>query len=254
VVSEIDNASKVGIVTDMSRGFGRCTAPNFEKKGQIRASVMFKRLLYPACGWLALCLSGCSMPPVGNDPALSLTQRDQEQRDMIRPEIALDAGYETVSVDTDLPISLPAFSRWFAETGAPRFGSFLVGTEAVPGVVRTEALRGVWNKPADRRRIVLADGNSGVEEIIINDAPHLFRYEVWNLTNTIGRYTSYAIGEFEFSGNEQGTHIRWTYSFRPKVWPDGWFIRSFVHTDFRQFMESALAMMRARAITDLAPK
>lgn len=195
-------------------------------------------------------LAGCStLAGVGS--GLSAEQRNQVQRDMPRPPVEVGASYESVTVESDLPVPLAVFTRWFAASGAPEVAPYLVGTPGVPGVARTESLTGMWAKPGDRRRIEFTDGNSAVEEIIVDQMPNLFQYEVWNLTNKIGRYTSYAVGEFAFSGNQQNTHVRWTYSFRPRAWPDGWFIRSFVQTDYRHFMESALATMRARVLSDL---
>lgn len=173
---------------------------------------------------------------------------------MQRPPVEHATSYESVTVETDLPVSLGAFSRWFTEIGASGFGSFMTGTSAVPGVVHSELLNGSWSKPGDRRRVVFADGNSSLEEIIMERRPHVFRYEVWNLTNDTGRYITYALSEFEFSDSKQGTHIRWTYSFQPKLWPDGLFIQSFVRGDFRQFLGIALETMKMKASADLVRK
>ncbi len=201
-------------------------------------------------GAMVLGLVACTTL-VGIDPTLPSVQRDQAQRAMPRPAVEDDASYESVTVEADFRIPLAAFTQWFSISGAPHLGAYLVGTPTVPGVARTESLIGTWHEPGDRRRIVFIDGHSAVEEIIQSPQPQQFRYVVWNLTNRTGRYTSYAVGEFSFSGNRQNTHIRWTYSFRPKVWPDGLLIRSFVQTDYRAFMATALAAMRKQAISDL---
>lgn len=148
--------------------------------------------------------------------------------------------------EADIAVPLAAFSKWFFSLAASDVDKFLAGTAAVPGVQDSEFLTGTWAKPGDRRQIVLADGNSATEEILERN-PHRFKYEMWNLTNDVGRYIRYAVGDFMFSDGVKGTHIRWVYAFRPKRWPDGWFIRSFVHGDFQQFMEAALARVGAGA-------
>lgn len=188
---------------------------------------------------------------VGTDPSLSSAQREQAQRHMPAPAVEADASYESIVVESDIPVSAQAFAQWFHERGAPRASAYLSSTPTVPGVARIEPLIGTWQVPGDRRRVVFTDGNSAVEEIIQSAQPQQLRYVVWNLTNRMGRYTSYAVGEFAFSGDLQRTHVRWTYSYRPKLWPDGLFIRSFVRTDYRDFMASSLAAMRTQAISDL---
>ncbi|CAG9243765.1 hypothetical protein [Paraburkholderia caribensis] len=196
-------------------------------------------VLVSLCGALV----GCEAPLIGTEPGLAGTQRDDLQRSASRPTIERDTSYETVVVERDFAIPLDQFSDWFAMTGAPRVASFLTGTTTVPGVIRSEPLIGAWTKVGDRRRIVFSDGNSALEEIVTNQLPKRFQYEMWNLTSRRGRYIRYAISEFSLSGNDGGTHVRWTYSFRPNAWPDGWFMSRYVHVDIRQFMELALTTM-----------
>jgi hypothetical protein len=201
---------------------------------------------------LASCLAGCGSRLIGADASFTPENRDQAQRQMPRPPIERDAPFETVTVQTDIEAPAAQVTGWFGDKGAAAFSSF-GGTIAVSGVSRIEALSGNWSKPGDRRRLVYADGSSAIEEIT-DRQPDLLRYEVWNATNDTGRYTSYALGEVEFTATGQTTHVRWTYSFRPKRWPDGWFIRSYVQDDFRQYMEGTLIDVRAAALTELAAK
>jgi polyketide cyclase/dehydrase/lipid transport protein len=207
-----------------------------------------------ALACLAIGLASCGSRFVGIDSALTPEQRDQAERDARRPPIETNASYETVTVESELAVPLNRFLGWFTEIGASQFASFMTGTRTVPGAVRSDPLTGSWRKVGDRRRIVFADGNSAIEEITVDQKPQLFQYEMWNLTNDMGRYITYGLADFSFSGSDQGTHIRWTYSFRPLAWPDGWFISRVVHEDFRQFMEATLAAMQARALSDLARK
>jgi hypothetical protein len=205
---------------------------------------------------LVIGLAGCSSAP-GSDASLTTAQRDQAQRETRRPPAGPDGSYETVIVDFDLPVPLDQFSKWFAQKGASEFSVFMTGTSshfplpslrssssAVPGAVRSDALIGSWKNIGDRRRVVFADGSSALEEITADQLPQRFQYEVWNLTNDTGRYITYALSEFRFSGSDRSTHIRWEYSFSPKGLPDGWFISRFVHEDFRQFMEATLTAMQ----------
>jgi hypothetical protein len=214
---------------------------------------------------LVIGLAGCSSAPVGSDPSFSTAQRDQAQREARRPPAEPNEPYETVTVAFDFPIPLDQFSKWFAERGAPEFSVFLNGTSSYfplpslrslsstePGPVRSEALIGSWRNVGDRRRVVFANGSSALEEITSDELPHRFQYEVWNLTNDTGRYVTHAFSDFQFSGSDRVSHIRWEYSFRRRGLPDGMFISRFVHEDVRQFMEATLRAMQVQALA--APK
>lgn len=209
---------------------------------------MFSRRAFPIYAVVSLALTGCGTPLVGADPAQSTTSRD-----VARPELERSADFETVSVETDIQAPLASVANWFADRGAPGFGSFLTGTDAVPGVISTELLIGNWSKPGDRRRIVFSDNNSALEEIT-ERRPELLQYQIWNLTNRTGRYIRYALSELDFTSKGQATRVRWTYSFRPKIWSDGYLIRPYVQNDFRRFMEVGLGAMRDKAMTDIASK
>ncbi|WP_157783738.1 SRPBCC family protein [Bradyrhizobium liaoningense] len=206
---------------------------------------------FSICAVVSLVLSGCGTPLVGADPVPSTSSADHAG-DVARPELELSADFEKISVETEIQAPLASVTTWFADRGAA-FGSFLTGTDSVPGVVSTESLSGAWSKPGDRRRVVFSDNNTALEEIT-DRKPQLLQYQIWNLTNRTGRYIRYAVSELEFMGNGQATRVRWTYSFRPKIWPDGYLIRPYVQNDFRKFMEVGLQAMRDKAVTDLAPK
>lgn len=211
---------------------------------------MSRLLAHGVSAAMLIGLSACTRL-VGVDPALSAAQRDQAQREMQRPVIETDTSFETAIVESDVPLPREAFMRWFREKGAQQLGQYVASTAAVPAVTRAEPLSGSWRKPGDRRRVVYADGNSAVEEIVQGAQPDQFRYLVWNLTNRTGRYTNYAVGEFNFTDSGKSTRVQWTYSYRPKVWPDGFLIRSYVQKDYRAFMSAALTAMQKQATSEV---
>lgn len=221
---------------------------------------MAKQLSIAALAGLVAGLAGCSDLPVGADASLTAAQRDQAQREASRPPVALDESCDTVIVERDLAVPLDQFSLWFARQGAAEFSVFMTGASASPpvrlvarshnGAVRSDALIGSWTNVGDRRRVVFADGASALEEITSAQLPPRLQYEVWNLTDDTGRYISYALSEFRFTASGRGTHIRWAYSFRPRGWPDRWFIARYVHDDFRQFMETTLTAIQVKARVD----
>lgn len=194
-------------------------------------------------------LSACSAP-VDADPTLPLAQLDEIQRAMARPSIDTDTSYETASVKIDISVPLATFRTWFTINGGPRPETYLIGTAAVPGVARAELLTASWQKTGDRRRLVMTDGHTSVEEII-ESTPGRFRHVGWNSTNKTGKYTRYSISEFVFTGDARSTQLEWTYKFRPKIWIDGPLIRSSIEKDYRDYMSVALLAMRKQAISDV---
>lgn len=108
-------------------------------------------------------------------------------------------------------------------------------------MVRTEPLTGSWGAPGSRRRVVLADGNTALEELIEDRRPDLYLYEVWNFTSAAGKYVRYAVGRFEITGDANT-------SFRPSGRVSAHFAGRFVHGEYHEFMENGLNAIRARAI------
>ena len=225
---------------------------------------MAKYSLVAVLGGLLIGLAACSAVPVGSDPSLTDSQRDQVQRETRRPPAELGKSDPTVVVESDMPVPLDQFSSWFTAQGAATYSVFMTGASATPPVrliaqihnnaVRSDALIGSWKNVGDRRRVIFADGSSALEEITADQPQQRFQYEVWNLTNDTGRYISCSVSTFRFSANERGTHIRWEYAFHPTGWPDGWLISSFVHEDVRQFMEATLTAMQAQTRADSASR
>lgn len=209
-----------------------------------------RRRLHP-CFVLSFALAACG-GLVATDPALSPAERNAALRSMPRPALERDDHYESTSVEREVPIPLDAFGSWFERSGAPNLSSFVSFTSRFPGIARSEPLRGAWDRAGDRRRLIFSNGSSGVEELVVHAGPRLYVSQVWNVTNPLGRYISYAVGQFVLAPTEAGTRIRWTYFFRPKAWPDGLFIRSTVHDEVRELMHDGLAAMTKQALADRA--
>jgi hypothetical protein len=123
----------------------------------------------------------------------------------------------------------------------------LPGSASVGRVVRTDPLTGTWGEPGSRRRVVLADGNSLLEEVLISQLPEMFRYEVWSFTSEAGKYAAYGIGQFQLKKAGTSTDVVWSYYFRPRGWVDAWLMRPFVTQDYHQFMTGGLMEIGVRA-------
>lgn len=159
------------------------------------------------------------------------------------PEPA-ERGYvsRTDSVLVDVPRQ-----RFVAWSNTMELGDLLQGDNGLPGVVRTDTLRGNPDPEQDRtgyrRRIVLSDGHFTAEEILA-DQPTEFRYIVWGYTNFVGLLVDHAIGEFRFESLGDQTRVSWTYSFQPRSVVARPFLSRFVNTTWAGLMRDTLAAMR----------
>jgi hypothetical protein len=86
----------------------------------------------------------------------------------------------------------------------------------IPAVVGTRDLTGAWDEPGSERTVVLDDGNTAHEQVLIWMRPEQFVYRVDRFTGLFGRLVDQAVGSWEFTGTPQGARFRWTYSFRAR--------------------------------------
>lgn len=185
------------------------------------------------------------LTPAGYGPGVTPAQRDEIHRNTVRPPVEPGAGFISSTVECDVPMSPEEYVR---ATSTFALEDILVGSKRIPRVVRTEPLTGAWGPPGSRRRVVLADGNTALEELLEDRRPALYLYEVWNFTSSDGRYIRYAVGRFEVTGDTANAHVRWTYSFRKPGWPASYFARRFIHSEYHEFMRNGLNAICSKAI------
>lgn len=161
------------------------------------------------------------------------------------PRPAIGAGppishQESITVDM-------AVADYVAWSTTASLEQILQGSNGIPRVVRTDPLQGEWGDAGARRRVVLEDGHYSAEEILVNEPPRLFRYQVWGYTNFGRLMIDSAIGEFTFEDVDGMTEVTWTYSFYPTVGMVRPVLSSFVDGTWSEFMRNTLATMKAAA-------
>jgi Polyketide cyclase / dehydrase and lipid transport len=144
-------------------------------------------------------------------------------------------------------VPMEALTKWRQSVSLE---SILHGTKRIPGVDHTVMIHGVWDETGARRRVFLTDGNTTTEEVLVNQRPALFRYEVWGFTNWARFLIDYAVGEFQFHEVPGGTQVQWTYSFHKRSWLMTPMVSWVVQNDFAEFMRSALQTMQEAAEQD----
>lgn len=193
----------------------------------------------------ALSVHGGCASPIGYGSGIDAQQRDALHKSTPRPEIDLQAAHVSSIVESDIPVPPAALNRIMLNL---KLEEVLTGAKRVPRIVRTEPLSASWGELGTRRRVVLEDGNTALEELI-EVQPDSFRYVVWNFTSSAGRFVRYAVGQFHATARQDGdgSHLRWEYRFRPKTGATP-FIAPFVRNDYHSFMERGMEAIRRRVI------
>jgi hypothetical protein len=83
----------------------------------------------------------------------------------------------------------------------------------VPGVRGTRGLTGPWDAPGSSRTVLLEDGNTAREQLLVWERPARFEYRVDQLTSALGLLIDHALGSWEFGSAAGGSWFRWTYAF-----------------------------------------
>ena len=87
---------------------------------------------------------------------------------------------------------------------------------------------------------------------LVDVGPQGVEYVEWNLTNDAGRYLRHVRHRIELTARGPSTHVRWVSAFRPRPFPDGMLIRSYVRDDYAEYLRATLTALRQRAVDDFA--
>ena len=157
--------------------------------------------------------------------------------------------YDGVHVETSVSarVAMPAaaFSAWFA---AVPLEQVLPGVGLVPATIGAEPLRGVWNTPGARRRVLMADGSTATEEVLTRDADGSFTYILWGFKQPLAALAHHGRGSYRIvAAGPDSTDVTWTYAFAPKgAWARP-LLGLLIRLAFRPFMVAALARIQSEA-------
>jgi hypothetical protein len=123
----------------------------------------------------------------------------------------------------------------------------------LPGVTRTTGTTGPWDVAGSSRIVHLSDGTTCRETVTSATAPDYFAYRLTDFSSRmVGRLVSEATGQWWFTDEGDGTHVKWTYTAEsrsifalPILFP---VIRILWH----RYMRSAMNQIKARAEKEVA--
>ncbi len=119
----------------------------------------------------------------------------------------------------------------------------------IPAVIGTRDLTGPWDRPGSERTVVLSDGNTARERVLVWERPTRFEYQVDHLSGLFGRLFDHAVGSWTFAATGAGrSRLRWTYTLlcagrsrRPAL------MQLVARTAWARYMEQCADLCVARA-------
>ncbi len=122
----------------------------------------------------------------------------------------------------------------------------LLGYGPLPGVASTSENTGPWHVPGSFRRVHLKNGSSAREEVTDYQPPSYFAYRTSNFTSVLKYVVSQGRGQWWFTQEEQGTRVKWTYTFTARSRFTQPVLIVFVSLLWRGYMRGALREVRAQ--------
>ena len=153
------------------------------------------------------------------------------------PALAED-GYASVTLTRDFDVPRDWLRGWLAETSA--FTKNFESTDDIAKPASTEVLSGEWFEPGSVRRVRLEDGHYVLERIV-NNTPERLEYQIWAFTNAAGKNVDHIRGVQQFEAlDADSTRFTWTYAALPNAGFKRPFVRRFVDSEVRDYLESSL--------------
>lgn len=122
----------------------------------------------------------------------------------------------------------------------------LLGYGPLPGVVSTSENTGPWHVPGSYRMVHLKNGSSAREELTDYQPPTYFAYRTSDFTSVLKYVVSQGRGQWWFSPDEQGTRVKWTYTFTARSRFTQAVLMVFVLLLWRGYMRGALREIKAQ--------
>lgn len=121
---------------------------------------------------------------------------------------------------------------------------FFPGYGPIPGVTAVHNQSGSWDTVARTRQLELADGGHVIEEITDADSPQFFAYDLSDFQRLFGVLVAGARAEWRFAELDNGTEIRWTYSFYA-LQGRGWIVALIVKMFWGPYMRRVISSLSA---------
>jgi hypothetical protein len=120
----------------------------------------------------------------------------------------------------------------------------------IPGVSGTADLTGPWDTPGSSRTVLLEDGNTAREQVLVWERPWRFEYRVDHFTGASGHLIDHAIGSWLFSETDRSSAFQWTYTFHARGRIAAVLLGVVVRTAWARYMEQCAEACAQLAMED----
>jgi hypothetical protein len=85
----------------------------------------------------------------------------------------------------------------------------------IPPIRECRDQDGAWGTIGQTRTVVLADGSTNLETLVVADRPGVYRYRLSDFTGPFKALVAGVDGAFSFEAEGPGTRVTWSWSLRP---------------------------------------
>ena len=118
----------------------------------------------------------------------------------------------------------------------------------LPGCTKTTGTTGPWDVPGSTRIVHLSDETFVRETVKVATAPHYFSYRLTEFSSrTIRLLVREAGGQWWFTDEGSGTHVKWTYTAESRTRLGMLLLFPVIRILWTRYMRSSMRVIKARA-------
>jgi hypothetical protein len=118
----------------------------------------------------------------------------------------------------------------------------------LPGCTKTTGTTGPWDVAGSTRIVHLADETFVRETVKVATAPHYFSYRLTDFSSrSIRMLVAEAGGQWWFTDEGPGTHVKWTYTAESRNWLAMVLLFPIIRILWNRYMRSSMRIIKTRA-------
>lgn len=118
----------------------------------------------------------------------------------------------------------------------------------LPGCTKTTGTTGPWDVAGSTRIVHLSDETYVRETVKVATAPHYFAYRLTDFSSrTIRLLVREASGQWWFTDEGSGTHVKWTYTAESRTRPAMLLLFPVIRILWTRYMRSSMRVIKTRA-------
>lgn len=146
------------------------------------------------------------------------------------------------SAEIDINASVESVFDYISSGG--KLPEWLKKCGPINGAVKVEIIKGPYSFVGASRTVDFDNGDTLVEQLTSYDPFTSYSYSVTHITNSLHNLTRAGYGQWWFTNNNSGTHLKWTYSFVPNNFFAGVVLSLFLSLFYTKFMNRSLKLAK----------